>query len=105
MKGLETAVSDLQAWRVGVLPSTRQPSTDRLEARRALHGLIYANFSGDELEQLCFDLGVTADDLGDGSHNHRVMELVLLCIRNREMPRLRRRLRELRPAIEWPDVE
>lgn len=102
---VETAVSDLQDWRQTVMPSAVRPSIDRLEARNALHALIYNNFDPDELRQLCFDIGVIYGDLGDGTHNNKVGQLVLYSIRHGLMTRLQRRLRELRPEIKWPDVE
>lgn len=105
MKAAETAVSDLQAWRQSVMPTAARPSTDRLEARRALHGLIHAHFDPEELRQLCFDLGVIYGDLGEGGHDDKIRELVLLSIRSGHVGRLLRRLRELRPGVDWPDVE
>lgn len=101
---METAVATIEQWRGMVLPDGRKSQTDRLEARRLLHSLVYTHFSGEELDQLCFDLGIVADDLGDGSHNHRVGQFVLLVIRQGLTGRALARLVELRPDAAWPDV-
>ena len=54
---------------------------------------------------MCYDLGIVYDDLGDGGHDDRVRELILRVIRDDHMGRLLRRLRELRPGVDWPEVE
>jgi len=101
---METAVTDLQAWRAGILPTPPKPTTDRLEARKALHGLIHTYLDADDLRQLCFDLGIVYGDLGDGGHDDRIRELVLMVIRDGRGAALVRRLKELRPGVDWVEV-
>lgn len=96
-------MADLQQWRESILSSPSKPSTDRLSARKALHGLIHVHFDAGELNQLCYDLGILHDDLGSGGHDTRIMELILMVIRLGRRDDLLKRLRELRPGVDWPD--
>lgn len=107
MKAAETAVSALEYWRESIVPHGhgQKRSTDRLRSRQLLHNLIHQHFDAGDVRQLCYDLGIVYDDLGDGGHDDRVRELILRVIRDDHMGRLLRRLRELRPGVDWPDVE
>ena len=89
----------------GSIPPPAKPTTDRLEARRTLHELIHTYFDADELRQLCYDLGIVYGDLGDGGHDDKILELILLVIRQSSQAQLLTRLKELRPKILWPMIE
>jgi hypothetical protein len=102
---LETAVTELQAWKTAVLPSPPKPTTDRLDARRALHHLIHERLDPDDLRSLCYDLGIIYGDLGDGGHDDKIRELLLMVIRDGRSAALEKRLGEIRPGVAWPGVE
>lgn len=98
----------LEYWRDSIVPHGhgQKRGTDRLRARQLLHNLIHEHLDAGDLRQLCYDIGLAHDDLGDGGHDDRVRELILLVIRDGHlMPRLLARLREIRPGVDWPGVE
>jgi hypothetical protein len=80
--------------------------TDRLKARRLLHGLMRRHFDTAELKQLCFDIGVEFDNLeAEGGRDGYITALLLYAFRTETTERLLHRLRELRPTAGWPEVE
>ena len=95
----------MQAWQSNILPSPPKPDTNRLEARKALHGLIHEHLDPDDLRGLCFDLGIVYGDLGDGGHDDKIRALILMVIREKRGAALGRRLSEIRPGVTWPGVE
>lgn len=58
-------------------------------------------FDENELRDLCFDLGVKYDDLPAQGTRGKARELVALCERKGQIPKLVKRCRELRPNVEW----
>ncbi|GJM40379.1 MAG: hypothetical protein DHS20C20_06610 [Ardenticatenaceae bacterium] len=66
--------------------------------------LIYNHFSRDELQTLCFDLGVRYEDLPLGlSLEGQARELILLFSRLNRLTDLVEYCREKRTRLDWPD--
>jgi hypothetical protein len=88
------------------MPLGRREQTDRLKARRLLHGLIRRHFSTAELRHLCFDIGVEFDSLSSsGGRDDYITALLLYSFRTSATERLLQRLRELRPEADWPTIK
>lgn len=99
---VEAAVNELIEWKNGFSTTGKKRSTDRLEARRLLHGLIHTHFDADDLKQLCFEMAIIHDDLGEGGHDHRILELIMMIIREGRQAQFLKALERHRPGVAWP---
>jgi hypothetical protein len=70
---------------------------DRATLRKKLVDL----FSLEELQQICFDLGVDYEDLGSEGKSAKAVKLILFCQRRGRMNELMRACHELRPDAGW----
>lgn len=73
---------------------------DRVD-RAALRQKLTDLFSLDDLQQICFDLGVDYEDLGSEGKSARAVKLILFCQRRGRMGELLRLCRVLRPEVTW----
>jgi hypothetical protein len=88
------------------LPMAIPDQTDRLKARQMLHTLMRQHFNKEDLRQLCFDIGVSFDNLdAEGGRDSYITALLLYSFRTGTTGRLLQRLGELRPAAGWPAAE
>lgn len=69
-----------------------------------IRNLILSSFNLEEFRDLCFDLGVTYDDLEGEGRSGRVRELILLMERTQRMGDLLSFCAYLRPDITWPTL-
>lgn len=74
----------------------------RLESRKVLHSLIHEYMDDGDLRQICFELGVSYDDLGDGGHDTKIVELIMMMIREGRQSHFLRVLETHRPGVAWP---
>lgn len=104
---IEQRVAALDAWRSAAAPDRgRRIGTDRLEARRLLHGLIRQHLDVTDIRLLCYDLGIDFEELdGTGGKDSLIVAFLLKCFREGQTGRVIARLREIRPSVTWPDVE
>jgi hypothetical protein len=59
-------------------------------------------FNGEELRNLCFELGLNyEDDLSGGTKKTKAVGLIEHMIRREELPTLVKRCNELRPKVDW----
>lgn len=72
-----------------------------LQYRTQLYGLLTKHFDLEELKTLCFNLGVTYDDLRGEGNADKARELVLYLERLDRIPDLTARCAQLRPNISW----
>lgn len=72
---------------------------------RKLRELIHDNLSNEELQLLGLDLGVNLDDLPGESSKIKVQEIIRWAERYGLSEQLIHSLKELRPEIEWPELE
>ncbi len=100
----ERAIEGIIEWQDAIASPRKKRDTNRLDNRLIFHGLLHDHFDAEELKTLCFDLGVVYDDLGGDGHDDRVRELILRCMRDECMGRLLWRVRQLRPAVDWPEI-
>jgi len=102
---LEEELGLLPSWRNAIMPSgtAAKADTDFLRRRRELRHLIHVHFDEEDLRGLCFDIGVNFGDLGGAGVDDQIRELLLMCARDGSTARLLRRLRDLRPGVDWPD--
>lgn len=73
-----------------------------LKNRIRLRELIVRYFNKQELEMLCFDLGIDKDDLPDATKQEMAQELILYCERRGKLEQLLEQCRLQRPHAEWP---
>lgn len=69
-----------------------------------LRDMLVEYFSLDELETLCFDVGVDFDELGEGAKSRRVVRLIRLLADNGRLPSLITRCNQLRPGLDWQSL-
>ena len=70
----------------------------------ALRDLIDRHFTDAELRLLCYDLAIEYENLPGEIRVAKAQSLVEYCRRHNQLPDLDARLRELHPAVAWPDV-
>ncbi|MCL5994976.1 MAG: PQQ-like beta-propeller repeat protein [Chloroflexi bacterium] len=68
----------------------------------ALHRIIAATFTSDELKTLCLYLSVDYDDLPGENRSSKARELVLFFSRRSELERLIQYCKRERPSVRWP---
>ena len=73
---------------------------DRID-RNALRQSLETCFDSDELQALCFDIGVDYEDLGGDGLAAKALKLILYCQRRGLVDDLQRRCRVLRPHVNW----
>lgn len=73
---------------------------DRLD-QAALRQKLMSLFSLDELQQICFDLGVDYEDLGSEGKSAKAVKLILFCQRRGRTAQLIEICRALRPEAGW----
>ncbi len=73
------------------------------EAQR-LREQITEYFNLDEFQNLCWDLGIPYEELGEGGLSAKARELLGVCWRNGRMPDLLNYCRKKRPHVEWPSL-
>lgn len=69
-----------------------------------LHRLITSHFDNDELQTLCFSLGVNYDDLRGSAKVSKVRELISYLERRNLITTIIRKFRELRPGISTESI-
>lgn len=69
-----------------------------------LLSLLATNFNAGEINELCFELNISYEDLGESGHRNKVRELITYCTRHGRLPQLVIKAKEKRPHIEWPPV-
>jgi len=69
-----------------------------------LHKNISQTFNLDELEQLCFDLGVDHENVPGDNKSAQIRNLLLSLARRKRLQMLVDRLRSHRPHVDWQDV-
>ncbi len=74
-----------------------------LQNRIRLKELIVRYFNREELEDLCFRLGIDKDDLPSATKPELAKEVILYCERHGMLERLLELCREQRPHAEWPE--
>lgn len=67
-----------------------------------LHQLLANHFNLEELQELCFILGVRYDDLGGQTLSAKTLALRTYMERRNRMPQLIEQLTILRPSVDWP---
>lgn len=78
---------------------------DDIQKWRQLLQLMQSHFNLDELHTLCFELGVNYDLLGEKlGLAERIIRLLEYLTRNDRLADLLLSLRQLRPAVSWPDI-
>lgn len=106
------AAPDLDMHRVPLLNSVllrhiplQQDRTPAERARQAnrthLHRLLTNRFSDDELQTLCFDLGIDYDSLPGTQKVGKARELIRHCERRNSLHELIEQGKQLRPDINW----
>lgn len=73
--------------------------------RTYLRQKLIDHFSEVELRELCFDLAVEYDDLPGRSRRENAMELIVFLDRRGRLAELIALCRQLRPNVEWPEIE
>lgn len=79
-------------------PPPAQPAwegVDRVALRRAMK----ESFNTDELQGLCFDLGIDYEELPAGTKSILVQEMIRYCERRNTLPELARRVWAMRPHL------
>lgn len=71
----------------------------------SLRDLLAQHFNNEELRQLCFNLTIEYENLRGETRPAKAQALVEHCLRHQRLPDLGKRCRELRPAVEWPDLD
>lgn len=66
-----------------------------------LRDMIATYFSLDELQALCFDLGVDYEELGEGGKSRKIMGLMRQVAGQERLVALIDRCAELRPQVDW----
>lgn len=66
-----------------------------------LRNKITTYFNDDEIESLCFDLGIEYENLAGETREAKARELVIYCERTSKVSQLVNRCRELRPSVDW----
>ena len=79
--------------------SNQTPALPEWPAR--LRDMLVEYFSLDELETLCYDVGVDFDELGEGAKSRRVVRLIKLMVDNGRLPSLITHCATLRPGLDW----
>jgi hypothetical protein len=74
-----------------------------LQNRIRLKELMVRYFNKEELEDLCFNLGIDKDDLPNATKPELAKEIILYCERHDKLDRLLEICREQRPHADWPD--
>lgn len=67
--------------------------------------LMVTHFSLAELQSLCFDLGFSHEELASRTLGETAEALIGYCQRRNLLASLWQRCRQLRPQVEWPDLE
>ena len=78
--------------------------TDSENYLRQLHTQLLAHFDREEIDQVCFYMGLVYDDLRGETRPAKVYNLLLLLARQSRLSQFLAIVREERPLIEWPDV-
>ena len=73
---------------------------DRVD-RAVLQQKLAEMFSLDELQQICFDVGVDYEDLGSEGKSAKAVKLILFCQRRGRVAELIEACRKLRPEVAW----
>ena len=81
-------------------------SSDKIEERdqidrQMLRQNLEVSFNLDELQALCFDIGVDYEDIGGDGQSTKALKLILYCQRRGLIVELLRRCQELRPKVMW----
>ena len=69
-----------------------------------LRKLMIEYFNLDDMQNLCWDLGIAYEEFGDGGISAKVRELLGHCIRNGRIPDLLDYCRKERGHVEWPTL-
>ena len=62
-------------------------------------------FNLDDLQNLCWDLGIAYEEFGGGGMSAKVRELLGYCVRNGRIPDLLDYCRRERGHIDWPSID
>ena len=74
-----------------------------LQNRIRLKELMVRYFNKEELEDLCFDLGIDKDNLPNATKPELAKEIILYCERHDKLERLLEICRKQRPHADWPE--
>ena len=61
-------------------------------------------FNLDDIQNLCWDLGIAYEEFGGGGISAKVRELLGYCVRNGRIPDLLDYCRQERAHVEWPKL-
>jgi ATP/maltotriose-dependent transcriptional regulator MalT len=76
-------------------------------SRKSLAGLrrqMDQHFNLDEIELLCFELGIDYEHLAGAAKPKKIHELIMLVVRNGRLPELLELLAEERSTVAWPEL-
>ena len=75
--------------------------TQQLSDLKVLREIIARHFNLEELQLLCFDLGVDYENVTGQSKNNKALEIVTHCQRHNSINTLINLVKKLRPNIAW----
>jgi predicted transcriptional regulator len=84
-----------------LLKNGKLPSANREFAVTDLLPILSARFDLEELRTLCFELGVDFDDLRGEGKSAKARELILRMQRRQQVEKLIKKIRDMRPDIDW----
>jgi predicted transcriptional regulator len=84
-----------------LLKNGKLPSANREFAVTDLLPILSARFDLEELRTLCFELGVDFDDLRGEGKTAKARELILRMQRRQQVEKLIKKIRDMRPDIDW----
>lgn len=90
------------------LPPKKTAAEDALGARPEMQQMrmqMAEFFNLNDLQDLCWELGIQYEDLPGAGLSAKVRELLSFCWRNGRLPDLLEYCRTARPHVEWPTLE
>jgi hypothetical protein len=69
-----------------------------------LHNLLNHYFGEDEIDMLCFQMGIDRESIAGNSKPARIRELIISLGRKGRLPELVQLARQERPNVSWPSV-
>lgn len=86
-------------------PARKPPAAARQQKKGpTLQEFISNYFNLEEVETICFELGVDFEQLGGRSKSAKVRELIIYMMRRRQLPQLITAVREARPKLDMSAV-
>ncbi len=67
-----------------------------------LHKLLKDSFNDSELNEFCFELGISPEELGGRNKSEKIIELIGFCDRRKRIPEVLELCANLRPKLPWP---